>query len=99
MMQMDWHYPAQNLVPFHLEEAMERSQFGLPGFMLSAAIGFATLASMAIGIVTPAPAREAPPLPIHQQPADECAVAELACGYYFDTVTIGDLRAAITPRR
>ena len=78
---------------------MERSQFGLPGFVFSAAIGFATLASMAVGIVTPAPAREAPPLPIHQRPAEDCAVAELACGYYFDSVTIRDLRAEITPRR
>ena len=99
MMQMDWHYPTQRIVPFHLEEAMERSQFGLPGFMISATMGLATLASVAIGVVTPAPAREAPLLPVHQQPADECVIAELACGYGIDTPQPSDLRVELTPRR
>lgn len=100
MMQIDWHAPSQRLVPLHLEEAMERSQFGLPGLLFSAAIGMATLASIAIGIVTPAPAREAPLLPVHQQPADECSVAELACAYGTDVPgRPADLRAEAAPRR
>lgn len=101
MMQMDWHVPSQRLVPLHLEEAMERSQFGLPGFLFSAAVGLVTLAGMAVGVVTPAPAREAPPLLVHHQPGEECSIAELACGYGVDMMpeTSPKQRAAIAPGR
>ena len=98
MMQIEWHIPSRRLVPYHLEEAMERSQFGVPGLMFSAIVGMATLAGIAVGIVTPAPAREAPPLLAYQQPGDECSVAELACGSAADLPAPADLRAAISPR-
>ncbi|WP_119418784.1 hypothetical protein [Desertibaculum subflavum] len=84
MMQLEWHNPSRQLVPLHLEEAMERSQFGLAGLLFSAAMGLATLGGVAVGIVTPAPAREAPGLLAHQQPVEECSVAELACVYGVD---------------
>lgn len=100
MMQIDWHDPSQPLVPYHLAEAMERSRFGIPGLMFSAVIGLATLAGMVAGIVTPAPAREAPILPAHLQPAEECSVAELACTYSTDLPRdSADLRAAAAPLR
>lgn len=84
MLQLEWHLAPRRLVPFHLEEAIERSQFGLAGLLFSVAIGLATLGGVAVGIVTPAPAREAPGLLAHQQPAEECSVAELACIYGVD---------------
>jgi hypothetical protein len=98
MLQLEWQDPSRRLVPYHLEEAIERARFGVPGLVFSMAIGLAALSGIAIGVVTPAPAREAPPLATVLDLDPECALAEFSCEDGLTLPSASGLRAELSSR-